>query len=195
MARVGDQLPHESSPAARLAQRQQQQQQRHSRRPSSDGDTKRSSIISTTTATTEKDEDHISHIPATPSSTRSRERNDNEKGKAETDENGDGNGDGGVAKRVRSLASSIRSRHAIPVPTEKRRGLFPWLSLVPEVDRPHDYDNGIKWMLTLFVAVAACAGPMGSAIFYREFQDTFLSFFPRSPRPLLTYPQSPLFDS
>jgi len=162
MARAEDQLPGDSSSAARSAQQQ------HGRRLSSDGDTKRSSIISTTTAS-EKDEDHISHVATTPSSTHSRERDVNEKTEAEIDGNGDGNGDGGVVKRGRSIASSVRSRHAIPVPTDERRGLFSWLSLVSEVEQPHDYDNGVKWMLTLFVAIAAAAGPIGSAIFYREF--------------------------
>ncbi|KAI3325894.1 major facilitator superfamily transporter [Xylariaceae sp. AK1471] len=74
--------------------------------------------------------------------------------------------DGGAVQPVRSMTSSMGPRHAIPVPKENRRGLFPWLSLVPEVDKPQHYDNGIKWMLTLFVAIAACAAPMGSAIFY-----------------------------
>ncbi|KAI0406496.1 major facilitator superfamily domain-containing protein [Xylaria palmicola] len=67
---------------------------------------------------------------------------------------------------VQSTASSTLPRHATPVPKESRRGLFPWLSLVPEVDRPTHYTGGIKWMLTIFVAAAACAAPMGSSIFY-----------------------------
>jgi hypothetical protein len=81
----------------------------------------------------------------------------------------DGKGqDGGTIKPVRPAASPAPSRHAIPVPKGERRGLFPGLSVVAEVDDPHLYDNSIKWMLTLFVAIAACAAPMGSAIFYRE---------------------------
>ncbi|KAI8633865.1 major facilitator superfamily transporter [Xylariaceae sp. FL1651] len=74
--------------------------------------------------------------------------------------------DGGAVQPVRSVASSVRPSHASPVPKEMRRGLVPWLSLVPEVDKPYYYDNRIKWMLTTFVAIAACAAPMGSAIFY-----------------------------
>ncbi|KAI1123740.1 major facilitator superfamily domain-containing protein [Nemania abortiva] len=74
--------------------------------------------------------------------------------------------DGGPVHPVRSTTSSTRPRHAIPVPKETRRGLFPWLSLVPEVEKPYYYTNGVKWMLTIVVAAAACAAPMGSAIIY-----------------------------
>ncbi|KAI0451073.1 major facilitator superfamily domain-containing protein [Xylaria acuta] len=75
-------------------------------------------------------------------------------------------GDGGPLRPVRSRASSTRPRRATPVPKENRRGLVPSLSLVPEVDKPYHYDDGVKWTLTLFVAAAACAAPMGSSIFY-----------------------------
>ncbi|KAI8953535.1 major facilitator superfamily domain-containing protein [Xylaria longipes] len=75
-------------------------------------------------------------------------------------------GDGGPLRQVRSTASSTRPRHATPVPKEDRRGLLPWLSFVPEVDKPYHYSNSVKWMLTIFVAAAACAAPMGSSIFY-----------------------------
>ncbi|KAI0201954.1 major facilitator superfamily domain-containing protein [Astrocystis sublimbata] len=74
--------------------------------------------------------------------------------------------DGGPVYPVRSATSSNRPRKATPIPKENRRGLFSWLSLVPEVDQPTHYDNGVKWMLTIFVAAAACAAPMGSAIFF-----------------------------
>ncbi|KAH8157818.1 hypothetical protein CIB48_g10425 [Xylaria polymorpha] len=74
--------------------------------------------------------------------------------------------DGGPLRPVRSTASSVRRRQATPVPMENRRGLLPWLSFIPEVDKPYHYNNRVKWMLTLFVAAAACAAPMGSSIFY-----------------------------
>ncbi|GAP84661.1 putative MFS multidrug resistance transporter [Rosellinia necatrix] len=80
-------------------------------------------------------------------------------------------GDGGPLGPVRSTASSARPRRAIPIPRESRRGLLPWLSLVPEVDNPYHYDNGVKWMLTIFVAAAAGAAPMGSAIFYPSLNE------------------------
>lgn len=72
------------------------------------------------------------------------------------------------AERSRSQASSARSRPMSIVPRLKRRGLFAQLTLVPEVERPYEYPNKIKWTITAFVALAACAAPMGSAIFYRK---------------------------
>lgn len=83
--------------------------------------------------------------------------------------------DGAPLNLVRSVASSTRPRITTPVPKESRRGLLPWLSLVPEIDNPRHYPNGVKWVLTLFVAVAASAAPMGSAILYREFFFSFPS--------------------
>lgn len=70
--------------------------------------------------------------------------------------------------RARSQASSTRSRPQSIVPRRKRRGLFSQLTLIPEVERPYDYPNRIKWAITAFIALAACAAPMGSAIFYRK---------------------------
>ncbi|KAH9906701.1 major facilitator superfamily transporter multidrug resistance [Xylariomycetidae sp. FL2044] len=57
-------------------------------------------------------------------------------------------------------------RPLIVVPRAKRRGLLAQLTIIPEVERPYDYSNSVKWTLTSFVAMAACAAPMGSAIFY-----------------------------
>ncbi|KAI0540553.1 major facilitator superfamily domain-containing protein [Xylaria digitata] len=79
--------------------------------------------------------------------------------------------DGGPLDLVRSTASSMRPRIATPVPKESRRGLLPWLSLVHEVDKPYNYSNGVKWVLTLFVAIAASAAPMGSAILYPSLEE------------------------
>ncbi|KAI0164405.1 MFS general substrate transporter [Hypoxylon sp. FL1284] len=70
-----------------------------------------------------------------------------------------------------SQASSTRSRPLTIVPRKKRRGLLAQLTLVPEVDRPYDYPNKVKWTITVFVAMAACAAPMGSAIFYPALPD------------------------
>lgn len=75
------------------------------------------------------------------------------------------------AERSRSQASSARSRPMSIVPRLKRRGLFAQLTLVPEVERPYEYPNKIKWTITAFVALAACAAPMGSAIFYPALPD------------------------
>ncbi|KAI0528191.1 major facilitator superfamily domain-containing protein [Xylaria bambusicola] len=79
--------------------------------------------------------------------------------------------DGGALDAVRSVTSSMRSRHANPVPKESRRGLLPWLSLTPEVDNPTHYNNSLKWVLTLFVAIAASAAPMGSSILYPSLEE------------------------
>jgi hypothetical protein len=63
---------------------------------------------------------------------------------------------------------SVLSRTLSIVPRSKRRGLLGRLSIIPEVDRPYDYANTTKWLITLIVAIAAAAAPLGSAIFFRE---------------------------
>ncbi|KAI1336732.1 major facilitator superfamily domain-containing protein [Xylariaceae sp. FL0016] len=75
----------------------------------------------------------------------------------------------------RSVASSIR-RPANHIPMSERRGLFAVLSLVPEVDRPFDYSHAVKWTLTAFVALAAAAAPMGSAILYPALPELIEEF-------------------
>lgn len=62
-------------------------------------------------------------------------------------------------------SSSIYSR-TIVVPRAQRRGLLGRLALIPEVENPHAYGRGTKWMITFLIALAAAAAPMGSAIFY-----------------------------
>ncbi|KAK8001429.1 MFS multidrug resistance transporter [Apiospora marii] len=73
---------------------------------------------------------------------------------------------GAAASRTRSRGSSTRSRALSVVPRSHRRGLFAQLALVPEVNRPFDYSNKVKWTITIFVAIAAAAAPLGSAIFF-----------------------------
>lgn len=68
-------------------------------------------------------------------------------------------------QRSKSRASSVRSRPLSIVPRNKRRGLLGKLALLPEVDRPYDYKRSTKWLITLIIALAAAAGPMGSSIF------------------------------
>ena len=68
-----------------------------------------------------------------------------------------------------SRSSSQRSRRIIKVPRSKRRGLFGRLTLVPEVERPYDYNNSTKWFITAVVALAAAAAPAGSSIFFRKY--------------------------
>lgn len=69
-----------------------------------------------------------------------------------------------------SRISSAHSRPpAIVVRRGERRGLFANLSIIPEVTRPYDYKNKTKWLITLIVAIAAAAAPLGSAIFFRKY--------------------------
>ncbi|KKA26580.1 hypothetical protein TD95_003968 [Thielaviopsis punctulata] len=56
------------------------------------------------------------------------------------------------------------------VPTKQRRG-YGLLTLVPEVENPRAYGYASKWLLTVIVALAAVAGPMGSSILYPALQD------------------------
>lgn len=75
----------------------------------------------------------------------------------------------GPPSRSKSRSSSVRSHQLVVIPLSKRRGLLARLALiVPEVERPYDYKNSTKWFLTMIVALAAAAAPMGSAIFLRE---------------------------
>ncbi|CAK7240006.1 MAG: hypothetical protein STHCBS139747_001441 [Sporothrix thermara] len=58
------------------------------------------------------------------------------------------------------------SRTPTIVPRSKRRGLFGSFAILPEVERPYEYQNKTKWLITLIVALSAAAGPLGSSIFY-----------------------------
>lgn len=69
---------------------------------------------------------------------------------------------------AQSKPASLRPRTLTTVPRGERRGLLGRLSIIPEVTRPYDYPNSTKWLITLIVALAAAAAPLGSAIFFRE---------------------------
>ncbi|CAK7269384.1 hypothetical protein SEPCBS57363_003576 [Sporothrix epigloea] len=58
------------------------------------------------------------------------------------------------------------SRTPTIVPRSKRRGLFGKFAILPEVERPYEYPNKTKWLITLIVALSAAGGPLGSSIFY-----------------------------
>ena len=73
-----------------------------------------------------------------------------------------------VAQRSRSKSSSVRSRPLSIVPRSERRGLLARFTIIPEVERPYDYKRSTKWLITLQVALAAAAAPMGSAILLRK---------------------------
>lgn len=66
-----------------------------------------------------------------------------------------------------SRHSSARARNPSIVPRLKRRGLLATWTIIPEVERPLEYSNQVKWIITSFTAIAGAAAPMGSAIFYR----------------------------
>lgn len=70
-------------------------------------------------------------------------------------------------QQTRSRSSSVRSK-PLSVPRSKRRGLLARLTIIPEVEKPYDYKRSTKWLITLQVALAAAAAPMGSAILLRK---------------------------
>jgi hypothetical protein len=72
------------------------------------------------------------------------------------------------AQRSKSKSSSVHSRALSIIPRSKRRGLLARLTIIPEVERPYEYKRGTKWLITLQVALAAAAAPMGSAILLRK---------------------------
>ena len=80
------------------------------------------------------------------------------------------------AQRSKSKSSSIRSRPLSIIPRSKRRGLLARFTIIPEVERPYDYTRGTKWLITLQVALAAAAAPMGSAILLRKSHPTLPLF-------------------
>ncbi|KAL2131016.1 hypothetical protein VTI74DRAFT_5655 [Chaetomium olivicolor] len=60
-------------------------------------------------------------------------------------------------------ASSFANTRAVA--RAERRGLLGRFTLIPEVEKPYEYKNSTKWMITAVVALAAAAAPMGSGIF------------------------------
>lgn len=84
----------------------------------------------------------------------------------DTIENGQVENDERDTTNVR--ASSTRSRALSAISRSKRRGLLATITIVPEVENPYGYKNGTKWFITLVIALAAAAAPLGSAIFLRK---------------------------
>lgn len=74
-------------------------------------------------------------------------------------------------QRSKSKSSSVRSRPLSIIPRSKRRGLLARFTIIPEVERPYDYKRSTKWLITLQVALAAAAAPMGSAILLRKYSS------------------------
>lgn len=74
-----------------------------------------------------------------------------------------------ATQSVNPKPASVSSRTVTVVPRSKRRGLLGFLTIIPEIERPHNYANSTKWVITLIVALAGAAAPLGSAIFFREY--------------------------
>ncbi|KAL7921816.1 major facilitator superfamily domain-containing protein [Trichoderma austrokoningii] len=70
------------------------------------------------------------------------------------------------AARSRSRASTTRSKTLSIIPRSQRRGLLSRFAVVPEVESPYEYKNSTKWGITLTIALATAAAPLGSSIFY-----------------------------
>ena len=70
--------------------------------------------------------------------------------------------------RTKSTLSSSWAHTACVVPRSDRRGLLARFAFIPEVERPVEYKNKTKWMITAIVALAAAGAPFGSGIFLRE---------------------------
>ena len=58
----------------------------------------------------------------------------------------------------------------IKVPKSGRRGLLGRFALIAEVTEPKHYSRATKYLITLIIALAGTAAPLGSAIIYRMFQ-------------------------
>ncbi|KAA8631403.1 hypothetical protein SMACR_08385 [Sordaria macrospora] len=67
--------------------------------------------------------------------------------------------------RTKSTLSSSWAHTACVVPRSDRRGLLARFAFIPEVERPVEYKNKTKWMITAIVALAAAGAPFGSGIF------------------------------
>ncbi len=70
-------------------------------------------------------------------------------------------GDAGLEAAAEPVARSRSRASTAPtvVPRSRRRGLFGRFAVLPEVERPLEYTNKIKWLITLIVALAAGRGP------------------------------------
>lgn len=69
-----------------------------------------------------------------------------------------------------------RKEPLVNVPRSQKRGLFARFAIIPEVTEPHHYKDSTKWYITVVVAIAAMAAPIGSAIILpvlHQVEDTF----------------------
>lgn len=64
------------------------------------------------------------------------------------------------------------------VPRNERRGLLARFCVFAEITNPYDYTRREKWLITLIVAVAGAAAPMGSSLVLpalKDIEETFHS--------------------
>ncbi|GAO14355.1 hypothetical protein UVI_02034290 [Ustilaginoidea virens] len=85
-------------------------------------------------------------------------------------------GPAAAACRTMSRVSSTRSRAVTIVPRTQRRGLLSHFAITPEVERPFEYKNSTKWLITGTVAFATLAAPLGSAILYPSLHHLTIEF-------------------
>lgn len=77
-----------------------------------------------------------------------------------------------VSRRTsRNSSKRTLSRSSSRVPVGNRRGLFLFLTWVPEYYDARDYPNNIKYLLVFVVAAAAITGPMGTSIMLPAIDD------------------------
>lgn len=60
------------------------------------------------------------------------------------------------------------SNDTVIIPRSKRRGFLGSVTVIPEIERPYNYANRTKWVITGVIALASAAAPLGSAIFFRK---------------------------
>ena len=65
-------------------------------------------------------------------------------------------------------ASSI-AVSVIKVPRRNRTGLLASWCLLYEAEEPKNYPRNVKWLITLWIALAAITAPMGSSIILRAY--------------------------
>lgn len=64
--------------------------------------------------------------------------------------------------------TSTQPPPVVKVPRSQRTGLLARCALLYEAEEPKDYPRKIKWLITLWIAMAATTAPMGSSIILRQ---------------------------
>lgn len=72
---------------------------------------------------------------------------------------------------VQKQPSTLSQLNVDKVPLSERHGLFGRVCFTYEAKDPKHYPLKIKWFITLTVALAAAAAPLGSAIIFRMYSS------------------------